>query len=568
VTTANDITIREALDLLDGPFVELADGVAEDFYALWLGSGISLSRMPGLGEVAMAVLDHLQHRVEVGNAACPYRNSLEAILGLVGLTPDERTRVDFTKQVATWPDIGNICSRMVLHYARALDQAPAGQPADYLVWEAVDVVGRYGDPTKTPAVEHLAVAALIAEGVASDIATANWDALVERATETLLGSDPAILQVRVRPEDVRGGPARAYLYKFHGCAVLAGQDEAAYRSRLVGRASQVNGWEKKAENRVFARKLIDLALSKRTLMLGLSAQDANIQTIFVAASEDMAWEFPSHPPAFVFSEDHIGVDQRGLLRNVYKEQYDPNQAAIDQEALLRAYARSLLPALWLYVVCAKLSAMIDAAAPDLNHADHTLLRNGLKLLRNSVANAAPPTNYEGFLADALVRVGRAMTLFREGRQPSTGVGPYSPLSPSPTAATLADPGLAASGIRQFALGLGLLGLGQAAGQWTCTAPSVGFGTMRVTSPARSAEIFFAANAAAATNLVLNGWVSEDQDAIVLHSQRVLPSAPRSPAGPLGRTGRLGLREINVGELAEGAVELDEMLARLKAEMVV
>jgi hypothetical protein len=108
--------------LLDGPFVELAEGVAENLYSLWLGSGISLSRMPGLKEVAMAVLDHLQRRVEAGNAACPYRNSLERILDLGGFTPDERTRVDFTMAVATWPDIeasaGACCCTMLASWIR------------------------------------------------------------------------------------------------------------------------------------------------------------------------------------------------------------------------------------------------------------------------------------------------------------------------------------------------------------------------------------------------------------------------------------------------------------------
>jgi hypothetical protein len=50
-----------------------------------------------------------------------------------------------------------------------------------------------------------------------------------------------------------------------------------------------------ARRRVFARKLIDLVISKPTLMVGLSAQDANIQTIFVAGREDMAWPFPHVP---------------------------------------------------------------------------------------------------------------------------------------------------------------------------------------------------------------------------------------------------------------------------------
>jgi hypothetical protein len=46
--SAANITVAETLGLLDGPFTGLAKGVAEGRYALWLGSGISLSRVPGL----------------------------------------------------------------------------------------------------------------------------------------------------------------------------------------------------------------------------------------------------------------------------------------------------------------------------------------------------------------------------------------------------------------------------------------------------------------------------------------------------------------------------------------
>ena len=47
------------------------------------------------------------------------------------------------------------------------------EEADYLLWEAVDVVRVYADPTKTPDVEHLCVAVLALEGVAPDIASAS-----------------------------------------------------------------------------------------------------------------------------------------------------------------------------------------------------------------------------------------------------------------------------------------------------------------------------------------------------------------------------------------------------------
>lgn len=131
---AADITIRETLDLLDGPFREFANGIAENRYALWLGSGISFSRMPGLVEVIQAVLHHLQVRADSADATCAFRVSLEAILGLANLSANESTKIDLTQRVATWPNIKEICRRLVLNYGRALDQAPTGQQEDYLVW--------------------------------------------------------------------------------------------------------------------------------------------------------------------------------------------------------------------------------------------------------------------------------------------------------------------------------------------------------------------------------------------------------------------------------------------------
>jgi hypothetical protein len=386
--TALDISILETLALLDGSFREFAEGVAENRYAVWLGAGISLGKLPGLEELAEVVLEHLRVRIDGSDAACRWRDSLERILGLIGLTADELKAIDYTKPVAAWPNRASCRTRLAREYARMLDQNPVGEPADYLIWRAIGVVRRYADPAITPGPEHLGLAALALEGAVSDIASANWDPLVERAITLLAGPGHIVLQVRVLPADAQDSTARARLYKFHGCAELAGANEADYRGRLVARLSQINGWADKPENTVIAGKLLDLAISKPTLMLGFLAQDSNIQSIVVKARAQLPATFPTHPPAVVLSEDQIGVDQRGLLRNFYKDDYDAKAPAIEQSALLRSYAQSLLPALWLYVVCAKMSAFVAQAAPALPAGERDALRDALRLLRDGCAGAA------------------------------------------------------------------------------------------------------------------------------------------------------------------------------------
>ena len=238
VSTALDISIVQTLELLDGDFAEFAAGVANDQYAIWLGAGISLAKMPGLESVAEAVLEHLRSRIDTADANCRFRRSLDRIINLTGLTAEDWRAIDYSRPVREWRDSGRVCKALTAVYARMLDQHPQGEKPDYLVWEGVDVVRRYADPTITPGPEHLGLAALIAEGVASDTVSANWDGLVEKAVTLVAGSAPGTLQVRILPDDVKDNSAKARLYKFHGCAVLAGQDEGRYRERIVGRASQ------------------------------------------------------------------------------------------------------------------------------------------------------------------------------------------------------------------------------------------------------------------------------------------------------------------------------------------
>src|SRR3546814_5045954 len=61
---AATITVRATLALLDGPKREIAEGVANDEYVFWLGSGISRERLPDLRDVAKRVLVTLQARID------------------------------------------------------------------------------------------------------------------------------------------------------------------------------------------------------------------------------------------------------------------------------------------------------------------------------------------------------------------------------------------------------------------------------------------------------------------------------------------------------------------------
>ena len=333
---ASRISVEATLELLDGSFSEMAKGVSQDVYALWLGSGISFGRVPGLQNVVKNVLHFLQERVTIGNPDCRFRIALNTIIGLANLSVEETTRTNIEQSVENWPDLQVISQRLVNNYARMLDVPVDNEEPDFLLWAAVNVPVVYADPSITPDAEHLSIALLAVEGVASQIATANWDGLVEKAVSEL--GNGASLTVVVRPEDSRGAQQRTHLYKFHGCAVKAGNDAANYRSRLIARQSQINGWSSAPENTLIVNQLVLLATTKRTLMIGLSAQDSNIQGVFAKAQATMTWPWPSTDLAYVFSANSLASDHQGLLQNVYRESYSAvNRNAINEEALLRAW---------------------------------------------------------------------------------------------------------------------------------------------------------------------------------------------------------------------------------------
>lgn len=566
-TSADTITVSETLRLLDSQFLTFAEGVAQDRYAFWLGSGISFGRVNGLKEIVPRVIEFLRSQIVVGNSACRFKKALDRALALAHLTNDEKARVDLGRPFTQWPDADAIVSRLISNYARFLDIAVDGEVEDYLLWNGVDVVSTFANPAIEPDVEHLCIAILILEGVLSNIASANWDGLVEKGVDTLTMGQPALV-VCVSPQDLREPPLKARLIKFHGCAIKAGKDEATFRPYLIGRQSQINGWVARPENEAIIQRLIDLIATKPTLMLGLSAQDANIQSIFAHAEARLAWPWPGDRPSYVFSENVIGVDQQGLLRNVYRSAFTAlNRQQIEESSLIRAYAKPLLMALVLHVLCSKMRKLIDIAPGTLNAADRQHLQAGVITVRDRLG-ATAESDRLAFVKKLATESSRVVMMFREGLAAGTP-RPYNPILPIPIQQIPGDVNIPASGLREAAVATGILGAGVADGTWTLELVDAGdptSGAIRVNSAAGSARMFFAANSYVALRLQYNGHLVDEPDVILVHSLEMVTPLPRSPRSSPGRTGRVGMREVSIAELLNEVGSSTELIQRFRQEV--
>lgn len=567
--SASKISIRQTLDILDGPFRPVAVGVAEDRYAFWLGSGISFGKVDGLKKIIPRVLEFLRQKIDRTNANCAFAGALTRALNLAGLSDEEWTRVDTEVAVAAWPDQAAIVGRLTNNYARLLEITVAGQPEDYLLWEGVGVAATFANPAIEPDVEHLCMAMLVLEGAASDIATANWDGLVEKAIDELTGGLPKLI-VCVRAEDLRQAKLAGQLVKFHGCAILAVSDEPHYRPFLVARFSQINRWAAAPENKAVIGRLMDIAVSKPTLMMGLSAQDSNIQAFFATAEATMQWPWPGDRPSFVFSGDQVGPDQEALLRNVYPQAYTAAaRDQINQQSLIKSYANPLLMALLLSVICDKLNNMVDLAEGSLDQNGKDAIKQGIVALRNHVANLDSGDRIE-FVKSFIDQTSRIMTMFRDG---SAGAMPrrYNPLTTTPLHQIVGDQNIPSSGLTEVAVVAGLLGLGIESGLWMLggidpSNPSDG--VVRVSTAAASTKMVLAAHGRAAIRLQQNGHIADDEDAVLVYSAERPPMTTRSPRSSPGRTGHLGLREVSIYDLLQVATSVDDLLQHFREEAAI
>lgn len=576
VPTATQISVREVLAKFEADFAPVARAVENGEFALWVGSGIS-RRAPNLGDLIARAFEFIRVRAIDPATAVDYMPALEEALDLAGIEP-AGVQAQFHQPLAAWPERDALINKLWTDYSRVLDIRIPGEADDFILWNAIDIRAAFENPAP-PAAEHLCIAILIVEGAVQTVASANWDCFVEAAVARLSNGFPGVMQVVVDPNQLRGVAGRARLLKFHGCIVHAAQEPETFRQYLTGSRTQIMEWPEKPLFAAMRNALVDLATNQKTLVLGLSIQDNNLQSIFTRAKNVNPWPWPCAPqaPGHVFCEDQIKQGQRDVLRLVYGDAYNGNVAAIHAGTHLRAWGEQVLIGLVLKLIADKLVRLMElglAAAGKPQMADE--LSGLLTALRDEIADLAVGDRTD-FTNRAIALWSRLLSLFRSGVLPANVEG-YEALTGSAPDLIATDVNAQATGLGRLAVALALLQHGRAAGRWELGPPAdgaVASGAMvaRASRPgAAHRPLFLIKSATEAIALQCAGAFAND-NAVVVHAddawRRLAEggvSARHVRAAP-GRTGQVRTTHVSLGDLVARCDNVAALRQEFQAEMM-
>lgn len=574
-------TVPAVLNRFDSAFADFAAAFNEGQYVLWLGSGISRDRAPNVDALLERVVELLRSNVVDDDTDCAHRTALNEVLRLAGLGYDELKSIDFSEAFDTWPLRERIVSALVRNYSRVLD-VPVGDnnPDDFLVWTGLDVPNTYGSPDLEPDVEHYCIAILMLEGLVASAVTANWDGLLEKALKELTPAFGSLVRVAVRADDFRIVGPRINVIKFHGCAVRARDDEANYRSLLVARESQISGWTQQPESKSMRKHLEVLYTDRLTLMVGLSAQDADLHTVFATAIQDLSRAWPATPPAVVLSEECLESHHRNLLKLTYGSNHQGNGSAIAQSALLGSYGKPTLLALVLTSLTDKLSNLVEPVLGNTWSPDAVKqLQENLFNLRDAAGEQADPVNREElehaeivkfqreFLARLIDVTNLTLAVFRTGHMPSTSEFRYEPLSDRPIAQAVLSADFPSEQFGRLGVALALVGRGLVSGDWTAApgnSSNPGDGVVRLITGQRHAPVFFVKDATTMLKLELDESFNEsDARVLVVVADEEPPVSTRSPRSHFGRVGKTRAGRFNVAQNIAGTASVDDLYEAFK-----
>jgi hypothetical protein len=471
-----------------------------------------------------------------------------------------------TQPATDWPCLPNLLKRLWNQYSAVLSVDIAGERLDHLLWVGLDFPNTFG--AQHADAEHLAIGMLALEGTVTELATANWDGLLEAAMHEL-GHDETFYRITVTGEDLRNPAAAAILYKFHGCALRAIASENDYRPLLVARSAQITGWKSNDTFKIVRDQLGALVQRSRTLMIGMSAQDENIKHLFATANAHKGWKWTDKPTPIVFSAQDLGDHQKDLLNVAYGEvDYEAHRDEICEEARLQAYGKPLLLALVLNMLTTKLEVLAsDVEAPCLDQEAQATIASGLRHLRDRIA-ATDDGDRLALAKSIASSVSRARHQLQNGTS-DPGVQQYFPIDGEPAPRMKNKLALKASGQREAAVALGLIGLDEHAASWESSiddpaAPQSG--ALRLTSPNGSSRVFLAANDDVITSLLECGAFDEDDsDAVVICSGRVAGRQQRSPSGDR-RDGSTAPRYVALRPMLTDATDIDDLRDRFRGEI--
>lgn len=570
--TATTITVAETLSKLNGEFEAVAQAVETGEFALWVGSGIS-RHAPDLGALISRALESLRQSAMSADAPPEFVAALKEAI-TIAKVPWDNVAPYLPSQFKSWPEASKITGELWERYSELLDIRIPGKDDDYMLWEAVGVREAFANPA-TPACEHLCIAILILEGAVTEVASANWDGFIEAAIERLSGGAAGILQVVVDPNHLRDRPGRARLLKFHGCIVHATQDPKLYRAFLIAAASQITTWTTLEAYKAIRTEAVSVATNKKTLMVGLSVQDSNLQWTFSEARSALKWPWPCAPSAqgHVFCENAIGLKQKAMLKVVYGDLYTPNQVDIEKSALLQSWPEQVLLALVIRLLCGKLSLLAEnVLTGTVLQPEMALIIDDLIALRDKVAGTATGDR-TAFINVAIGAWSRGLGLFRSGRLPGS-TETYETLSVTGVAQLSADANALMSGLGEAAVGLALLGHGQTSGDWTLNTPATGLlvdGALQVTASwagAKQVCVFFVRGASEAIELGRQGAFG-NANVVVVHSDdawaqmRNGGASARRPTRAPGRTGAVSARHVSIRELVGSAASMATLVTKFK-----
>lgn len=550
--------VAQVVGALDSEFSEFSEAFANGQYALWVGSAISRDVVPDLKVLMAHVLELLRGNIDPSNDDCPFREALEEVLEVAGITDAVRATIDFDDPVSTWAAAESIVKSVISKYSDVLNIYPSGQDADYLVWTGLDVPNTYGDPALEPDVEHFSIAVLMLEGIAPAVQTTNWDGLIEAALQKLAPAPENVLKVVVTPEDLRQQNRRSELVKFHGCAVRARNDEDTYRPLLIARTVQISGWT--TEHVVMKDHLQLVYSTMPALLVGLSAQDANIHTVFNQAIKNLDRNWPSSPPAVVFANQHLDYHHKHVLQVTYGDDFVPNDTAIKAASLLGAYAKPALAGLVLFVLADKLRRLLWQV-PELESSEIPGLEADLLSLRDAIA-AAVDTDERSLIEALIDVVGLGSYMFRKGALPATGPVPYEPISTRPIDDAMQDIDFPKEALGRVALAFALLSRACTKDGWKLSPGScadAGAGVLTVTTDSGVSKVFVVHDAREEASLRAAGYADADPgSAVLILANSEPPRSTRSPRSRYGRTGRTEMRRVSMEDLAKTTSTANEL----------
>jgi hypothetical protein len=572
---ATSISVEEVLKKFDADFAAMANAVDNGEFALWVGSGIS-RKAPNLGDLIARAMEYLRVRAIDPDTQAVFEPPLIDALKLARIEPDQ-ARQYFAVPFVNWPISEAIKGELWNKYSRLLDIRIKGEPADYMLWDVVDIREAFARPGP-PAAQHLCIAILILEGAIHEVASANWDGYIETAVKRLGKGVPALLQVIVDPVHLREAAGKARLLKFHGCIVYATKEPAIFRRYLTGSKTQITEWPDKPEFAAMRAAITALATNLKSLVLGLSIQDANLQAVFSAAKHMHPWPWPCAPaaPGHIFCEDEIGEGQRDVLKIVYGDRYNDNVDEIEAGSHLRAWAEQVLIALVLKLITAKLVKLINLRLGGTRLAGACAdVIESLTGLRDAIAQLAVGDRTD-FTNRAIATWSRLVSIFRTGTLPRDDS--YEVLSASTPNQLGADQNAQAAKLGNLGIALSLLQFGRSGGLWELDMPA----TVEAVSGAITAKaewagsrgrpIFLVRGAGEAIALQKIGAFANG-DSIVIHADGVWPlmletglGSARRPRSPPGRSGRVKTRHVSIDRLIETCVDAIELRTTFVAEV--